>query len=105
MEINIEEFYQLIFKITNNFLVMAEKFTVNELEKKHNPTVGEIAQAATDLSKIMNQIADEKWEDERLALNSAQAALHMRRAAIAVRNGNEELFNLAIQDLRSLEMV
>ena len=105
MDINISEFYELIYKITNNFLVMADKFTISELKKKHDPTMLEIAEDATDLSKIMNSIADDKWDDERLALNAAQAALHMRRAAIAVRNENKELFEQAINDLASLSLV
>ena len=80
---------------------MAHKFAFHELKQSHDPSVEEIAQAATDLAKIMNQIADEKWEDERLAMNAAQAAFHMRMVAIAVRRENEEAFLRALKDLEN----
>lgn len=105
MDIDIAYVYQLLFKVTNKFLEMANKFGIHELQNKHNPTIEEIATDATDLSRIMNQIADEKWDDERLAMNAAQAAHFMRNIAIAVRNGNEEVFSRSLRDLENHELV
>lgn len=101
MDVDIHKLYQLLFLVTNKFLAMANKFSIQELQQEHDPDVDSIASDATDLSKIMNQIADEKWEDERLAMNAAQAALHMRMVAIAVRKGNQELFDKALADLEA----
>jgi hypothetical protein len=103
--LDIARVYQVMFRITNRFVKMANEHSIYELKEKHDPTMEEIADDARELAKIMNHIADEKWGDERLALNAAQAALYMRRVAIAVRNSNEEVFNSALAELESHELV
>lgn len=104
MEMDIRDLYQRLFKVANRFLEIAGTFSIGEL-RDHDPSVGELARSATMLAKVMNELADDEYSEERIAINAAQAALFMRQVAIAVRKQDEKLLEKAISDLENVEFV
>jgi hypothetical protein len=104
MDLDIRDLYQRLFKVANLFLNMTMCLSIAEL-KCHDPSVEEIARLATLLSKIMNQLVDNDYSDERISINAAQAAHLMRQIAIAVRKDDQELLNRSVGELEKLDFV
>lgn len=104
MEFDIRELYQRLFEVANGFLNLTSNFSIQKLQE-HDPTVEEIAQAATLLAKVMNELADNDYSEERIALNAAQAALFMRQIAIAVRKNDQALLDEGAAKLEQFQFI
>ncbi|WP_338517991.1 hypothetical protein [Alteromonas gracilis] len=104
MDLDIRDLYQRLFRVANEFLALSMSLSIKDLQD-HDPSVSEIAKAATMLAALMDELADDEYSEKRIAMNAAQAALFMRQIAIAVRKDDQELLDRSIADLENINFV
>ncbi|MBY5979199.1 hypothetical protein [Ferrimonas balearica] len=81
----IEKLYQLLYKVATHFVEQSRMFSIAELQKHDEPTYEQIAIAAKELASLLESLATiGTWDEERIALNARQAALHMFEMAVAI---------------------
>lgn len=100
------ELYNEVFKIARHFLKQAESHDIFTLNQHNDPTYEQIAQSAELLATFMEAIAtDGGFNEVRISLNAKQAALFMKRLALAITEENQEKLDEAKSQLASLNFI
>tara|TARA_R110002033_G_scaffold124195_2_gene166334 strand:+ start:10078 stop:10392 length:315 start_codon:yes stop_codon:yes gene_type:complete len=101
----IEQLYQIVFKVANRFLKQASMFSIAELDE-HNPSYEELAKIARLLAGNIQSLAQMgQWSEERIALNALQAARLMERIAQAITKQSEEDLSDALRELEAMTFI
>ncbi|MGO3443276.1 MAG: hypothetical protein ACTINA_07165 [Pseudoalteromonas distincta] len=106
MDDEIQNLYQLVFKVAKHFLEQFELFSIQELAEHDEPTYEEVAKRAKRLAEIISVFAEHgDWNNERVVLNAKQAALHMERMALAISEKKNEDLAQAAQSLQKMDFI
>ncbi|OXS02405.1 hypothetical protein [Shewanella algae] len=98
--------YQSVFQIANRFLNQAHIFSIAELKAHNDPTYDELAKFAHKVAQILAKLAEiGEWDEERIALNARQAALHMEEMAIAINKEDKEKLDAAAAKLADMPFI
>ncbi len=96
------ELYHRALNITNSYLEEVSDLALAEVKDKTDPSVDDMAADLMIFSHFLNELADfGSWDESRMSVNAAQAALAMRRLSVAVRNDDEVEYNKAKEELIS----
>ncbi|WP_454442802.1 hypothetical protein [Vibrio bathopelagicus] len=102
----IQEIYQRVFKVAKYFLDQSNFYTIQELAEHNEPTYDEVARIAKQLAGVLEQMAKNGgWDEERVALNASQAALHMIEMATSIAEQNQENLTSSSERLEKLTFV
>lgn len=103
---NVEDLYQLVFKVAKHFLDQSKAFTIGDLCKHNDPTYDEIARNATVLASLISKMASlGGWDEERIALNAKQAALLMEQMASAISKQDDKALSSAAEQLGKMSFI
>lgn len=99
--------YQAIFKVAKHFIEQSKANSIIELREHDEPTYAELAMLAKDVASILEAIAniEDDWDNQRLALNSKQAALHMEQMALAINNDDQTALQEELEKLEKLALI
>ena len=99
--------YQAIFKVAKHFIEQSKANSIIELKEHNEPTYAELAQIAKDIASILEAISEieDNWDNQRLALNSKQAALYMEQMALAINNDDQQSLDSELNNLEKLALM
>ena len=93
------DIYRRTLKVVRFFLDnMSENVTIAELQDL-DPTIEQVADDVKLLATILRAVADDSFEDEDMAINAFQCAIHLSRLADVVRSNQEDQLEQLIKDL------
>lgn len=93
-----------VLHTVNRLLEAHTKFGFSKIEASLNPTIDDIVNGLGIIDFALSSFVDSDLlghDDTRLALNSKQCVLHIRRLAEALKSGNETEYEEAISALNS----
>jgi len=106
MEEEIQKLYHEVFKVAKHFLDQSVSFTIQELNGHNEPTYQEVADLANMLAGVINSLASSGgWNEDRIALNARQAALHMEQMALCIVNEDDTGLDVARKQLDAMDFV
>lgn len=91
-----------VIMAVNKILEADNAFGFSKIEAKLNPSIHDIVHGVGLVDGALTYFLDSELLDTdltRLALNSKQCVIYLRRAANALKNGDEEEYKAAIRDL------
>ncbi|EHS1094336.1 hypothetical protein NMV64_003369 [Vibrio cholerae] len=98
--------YQDVFKVAQHFLKQSKFYNIEELAQHNEPTYEQVAELAQLLAGILAQMAaNGGWDEERVALNASQAAMHMHEMARAISKKDKEALGSARAKLSNMTFV
>jgi hypothetical protein len=100
----IQELYEKIIKVSNQFLIYCNYFSISQLENR-DPNVEMIIRELEMFSTILRKVAFDNTKNLTVATQIDYYAIVMRNIAKAISENNEEGLTELIKQLDSLGIV
>jgi hypothetical protein len=96
----IRDLWQEVIRAVNRILDGDRRFGFVSIEQSLDPKLSDIIHGLSVIDAVLSSLLDSgllEYEETRQALNSKQCVIHIRRLAAALKKGDKDDYNKAIE--------
>jgi hypothetical protein len=104
LELVVSRAWSRVIEAVNRILEAHSAFGFSRIEAKLNPTIHDVLHSLSIVDFALTDFLESnllEHNEVRLALNSKQCVLHLRRVAAALAGNNQNEYDAAIADLKA----